>query len=53
MCSQLMTYEARLHLDGLVNKRNFRYWRVENITILNGKELHQQRVAVWCAVTVK
>ena len=46
----LMTGEAHFHLNSFVNIRNFRYWGVENPRILNEKELHPQRVTVWCAI---
>ena len=49
-CSLLMTHKAHFHLNGFVNKQNFRYWRVDNPRIVNEKELHPQRVAVWCAI---
>ena len=33
--SLLMTDEAHIHLNGLVNKQSFRYWGVENLKISN------------------
>ena len=45
-----MTDEAHFHLNGFVNKQNLRYWGVENPRIVNEKELHPQRVTVWCAI---
>ena len=39
-CSLLMTDELHFYLNGLVNKQNFRYWRVENPRNINEKELH-------------
>ena len=44
-----MTDEAHFHPNGFVNKQNFRYWGVENLRILNEKELHSQRITVWYA----
>ena len=45
-----MTDEAHFHLNGFVNKQNFGYWGVENLRILNEKELYPQRVTVWWAI---
>ena len=50
-CSLLMTDKAHFHLNGFVNKQNFRYWGVENPRIVNEKKLHPQRVTMWCAIT--
>ena len=44
-----MADESHFHLNGFVNKQNFGYRGVENPRILNEKELHPQRVTVWCA----
>ena len=38
MCFLLMTDEAHFHLNGFINKQNFRYWRVENPRIANEKD---------------
>ena len=38
--SLLITDVARFHLNGFADKRKFRYWGVENLRILNEKELH-------------
>ena len=32
-----MTFEADFHLNGFVNKQNFRYWEVENPKIVKKK----------------
>ena len=45
-----MTDEAHFHLIAFVNKQNFRYWGVEYPRIVNEKELHPQRVTVWCVI---
>ena len=45
-----MTDEVHLNLNGFVNKKNFRYWLVENPRTVNENELHTKRVAVWCAI---
>lgn len=46
----LMSDEAHFHLDGFVNKQNFRFWCSENPQVLQEKPLHCPRVTVWCAV---
>lgn len=46
----LMSDEANFHLDGVVNKQNFRYWGVENPHELFTKNLHSPKVVVWCGV---
>ena len=46
VCSLMMTDEALFHLNGFVNKQNFRYWKLENSRIVNEKELHPQRIIV-------
>ena len=42
--------EAHFHLNGFVNRQNFRYWAAENPKELHEKPLHCPRVTVWCAV---
>ncbi|KAI5739696.1 hypothetical protein M8J77_022292 [Diaphorina citri] len=42
--------EAHFHLNGFVNRQNFRYWGAENPRELHKKPLHSPRVTVWCAV---
>ncbi|KAI5721907.1 hypothetical protein M8J76_000717 [Diaphorina citri] len=42
--------EAHFHLNGFVNRQNFRYWGAENPRELHEKPLHSPRVTVWCAV---
>ena len=44
----MMTDKAHFHLNCFVNKHNFIYWGVQNPRILNEKELHPERVTVWC-----
>lgn len=44
-----MSDEAHFHLDGYVNKPNFRYWALENPFNLHEQPI--QKVTVWCAVT--
>lgn len=49
----LMSDEAHFHLDGYVNKQNFRYWSVTNPQELHERPLHSSKVTVWCGVTKK
>lgn len=42
--------EAHFHLNGFVNKQNFRYWSEQNPCNLMEQSLHCKRVTVWCAV---
>jgi len=43
--------EAHFHLNGNVNKQNFRYWSLMNPRQLHERLLHCDRVTVWAAVT--
>ena len=43
--------EAHFHLDGCVNKQNWRIWGTENPHFSIEKSLHPQRVTVWCALS--
>ena len=45
-----MSDEAHFHLNGAVNKQNYRYWAAENPRQLHEKPLHSPKVTVWCAV---
>lgn len=49
----VMSDEAHFHLDGYVNKQNFRYWSNANPQELHERPLHSAKVTVWCAVTKK
>ena len=49
-CSLMMTDEAHFHINGFVNKQDFKYWGVENRILLNEKELHPQRVTECSAI---
>ncbi|EFN79524.1 hypothetical protein EAI_06736, partial [Harpegnathos saltator] len=40
--------EAHFHLDGLVNRQNCRIWGSENPRVIVEKQMHPQRVTVWC-----
>ncbi|EFN78033.1 hypothetical protein EAI_06421, partial [Harpegnathos saltator] len=43
--------EAHFHLDGLVNGRqNCRIWGAENPRAIVEKQMHPQRVTVWCGL---
>lgn len=47
----IMSDEAHFHLDGYVNKQNFRYWSSTNPEELHERPLHSPKVTVWCGVT--
>ncbi|XP_039301292.1 uncharacterized protein LOC120356416 [Nilaparvata lugens] len=40
--------EAHFHLNGFINKQNCRIWGSENPRIISEREMHAQRVTVWC-----
>jgi hypothetical protein len=46
----IMSDEAQIHLNGNVNKQNFRYWAAENPHMLHQKPLHSEKMTVWCSV---
>lgn len=48
----MMSDEAHFHLDGYVNKQNFRYWAASNPQQLHERPLHSRKVTVWCGVYV-
>lgn len=43
--------EAHFHLNGAVNKQNFRYWAENNPRLICEKPLHSPKLTVWCAVS--
>ena len=45
--------EAHFHLNGYVNKQNYRFWATENPFLAISRPLHPQRVTVWCAMTAE
>ena len=45
------TDEAYFHLDGYVNKQNYRYWGSENPHLTEIKSLHPVKVSVWAAIS--
>ena len=40
--------EAHFHLDSFVNRQNCRIWVSENPYVIVEKQMHPQRVTVWC-----
>lgn len=42
--------EAHFHLNGFVNKQNCRIWGSENPRVIQEREMHPQRVTVWCGI---
>jgi Helix-turn-helix domain (DUF4817) len=42
--------EAHFHLNGFVNKQNCRIWGSENPRVIKEKQMHPQRVTVWCGI---
>lgn len=62
LCEQLLTQiapeavffssdEAHFHLNGTVNKQNFRYWASDNPQVIHERPLHSPKLTVWCAVS--
>jgi hypothetical protein len=47
----LMADEVHFHLNGIVNKQNFRYWSEHNPHELHERPLHDPKVTVWCGVS--
>jgi len=46
----IMSDEARFHVNGSVNKQNFRYWAAQNPHEVHERPLHGPKVTVWCAI---
>ncbi|GBM62578.1 hypothetical protein AVEN_224375-1 [Araneus ventricosus] len=44
------TDEAHFHLNGFVNKQNWRFWESENPRLCEEKPLHSPKVTAWVAV---
>ena len=44
----IMSHEAYFHLQGYVNKQNFRIGGSENSKMIIEKPLYPQRVTDWC-----
>lgn len=53
MDSVFFTDEAWFHLDGYVNSQNSRIWSAENPHAYHEKQLHPQKIGVWCAISRK
>ncbi|GBM26099.1 hypothetical protein AVEN_12855-1 [Araneus ventricosus] len=47
------TDEAHFHLNGFVNKQNWRFWGSENPHLNEEKPLHSPKVTAWVAVCSK
>jgi hypothetical protein len=47
----VMTDEAHFHLNGTVNKQNFRYWSDHNPHELHEHPVHDPNVTVRCGVS--
>jgi hypothetical protein len=47
----IMSDEVHFHLNGNANKHNFRYRAAENPYMLHQKQLHCEKVTVWCGVS--
>lgn len=45
------TDEAHFHLNGYVNKQNWRHWGTQNPHLAVAQVAHPQRLTVWCALT--
>jgi hypothetical protein len=43
--------EARVHLDGVVNKRNVLFWVSENPPVINYNVHHAPRITVWVTIS--
>ena len=43
--------EAHFHLDGYVNKQNWRFWGNQNPHIVHQRALHPRKTTVWCALS--
>lgn len=46
----IFTDEAHFHLNGFVNTQNCRIWAAENPRVIQEREMHPQRVTVWCGI---
>ena len=43
--------EAHFHLNGYVNKQNWRHWGTENPHLAIATPAHPKRITVWCGMT--
>ena len=46
----IMSDKVHFHLNGTVNKQNFRYWASENPRELHQRPLCSPKVTVWCGL---
>ena len=46
----IMSDEVHFHLNGTVNKQNFRYWASENSRELHQRPLYTPKVTAWCGL---
>ena len=46
----IVSDEVHFHLNGAVNKQNFRYWASENPRELHQRPLYSPKVTVWCGL---
>ncbi|GBN37906.1 hypothetical protein AVEN_265072-1 [Araneus ventricosus] len=47
------TDEAHFHLNGFVNKQNWRFWGSENPHLCEEKPLHSLKVTAWVALALQ
>ncbi|KFM66589.1 hypothetical protein X975_14119, partial [Stegodyphus mimosarum] len=47
------TDEAHFHLNGIINKQNWRFWGAENPHLCEEEALHSPEVTAWAAVFVR
>lgn len=47
------TDEAHFHLNGIVNKQNWRFWGSENPHLCEEKALYSPKVTAWAAVCAR
>lgn len=50
LCNLEFSDEAHFHLNGEVNRQNFRYWDTSNPNCYSEVPLHSPRVTVWAAI---
>jgi hypothetical protein len=43
--------EVHFHLNGVVNKRNLRFWESENPHVIHENVYHTPRITVWVAIS--
>ena len=47
------TYEVHFHLEGFMNKQNWRIWGTENPSLSTAKLLHSPKINVWAGLFSK